>query len=204
MLFLSFVGLHVALAAKGMFVDTRTSKTDMYSWQYNVALLLLLFSVGGDYVLPLCLVHERRFDIRRLPAKAQQIVVETGFQDKILDVSPESGKINAACLVVGFFRPICLVGNIAEKLTVEELSGILCHEIGHSQDSVLVLLQYVFTFAYPAAYALAPHFFASVCDAAVAGTRFRLVSADVLYCINFFSVGMVCAALTNIFVRRGE
>lgn len=204
MVFLLFVGLHAFLAARGVFVDTRLSKSGMYSRQYNLALVLLLCAVVNDYVLPVLLVHERRFDIRRLSEKAQRIVEEAGFRDKILDVSPEYGKINAACYVVGFFRPICLIGNIAAKLSVEDLSGVLCHEIGHSQDRVLVLLQHAFTFAYPTAYALAPHFFARVCDAAIADTHFRLVSLDVLYCINFFSVAMACAALTNVFARRGE
>lgn len=109
------VGCHVFFAARGLFVCSDPG-TGMYIRQYHVALILLVLSVGRDYIVPLSLVHTKRFDVGTLPDKMQKIVAEAGFQNRILDVSSDSSKVNAACFIVGFFKPICLIGNIAAKL----------------------------------------------------------------------------------------
>lgn len=202
--FVCLAALHLHLATKGVF--TSTSLVDSKRQWSNCLRVLVQFAyiVGMQYLSSIMLIFSKKFDVKTLPEKMQKIVEETGFYNKVLKTCHRSSKINALYLTIGFFKPICFIGDISARLSVEDISGILCHEIGHAQDTTLTLVHWIFMFAHLAVIVFIPHVFAKVGDAVIAPSSFRAVTVEVLYYVNFLSVVIACSLLMNIFLRRCE
>lgn len=196
--------LHLYLATKGVF--TNASLADSGREWSNCIWVLAQFAyiIGLQYIYSITLMFSKKFDVVTLPEKIQKIVVEAGFRNRVFQTSQDSSKINAFYLTIGFFKPICFIGDIAARLSVEDISGILCHEIGHAKDTTLVLVHWIFMFAYQAVFVFTPYVFAAVSDSVIAPSSFRTVSVEVLYYVNFLSVVVACSLIMNIFRRRSE
>ncbi|KAL0263920.1 UNVERIFIED_CONTAM: hypothetical protein PYX00_011235 [Menopon gallinae] len=202
--FASLAALNLFLARRCVF--TRASFADPYGYSRKCIQVLVnfVYTIWIQYVISVVLLFLKRFDVSTLPVKMQKIVAGTGFQNRIFETFRGSSKINAFYWVIGFFRPICLVGNVATKLSPEDVSGILCHEIGHAQDTTLTLVLWISAFAFHAILEFVPYFFARVSDVALAQSPFRLVSVEVLYYVNFLSVVVAYFVVINMLRRRSE
>lgn len=203
-LFVCLAVLHLLFAAKGMFTSISLVDSSRHWSNCLRVLVQLAYIMGIQYTYSIVLMFSKKFDVETLPEKMQKIVAETGFHNRVLKIYHRSSKINAFYLTIGFFKPVCFIGDIAARLSIEDISGILCHEIGHAQDTTLALVHWVFMFAYQAVIAFVPHAFARVSDAVIAPSSFRTISVEVLYYVNFLSVVIACSLLMNMFRRRSE
>lgn len=202
--FVCLAALHLFFATKGAFTNTSLADSSRHWGNCLRVLVQFAYVMGIHYIYSIVLVFSKRFDEAMLPEKMQQIVASTGFHNRVLRTYRSSSKINAFYLIIGFFKPICFIGDIAGRLSLEDISGILCHEIGHAQDTTLVLVHWIFMFAHQAVIVFIPRVFARVSDAVIAPSSFRTISVEVLYYVNFLSVVIACSLLMNVFRRRSE
>ena len=141
----------------------------LVAWITLTILLILLFMLNTKVFIK---VFNKLTPIEEGPLKDQLmgLATKTGFKAKaiyIMDASKRSSKLNAFFSGFGPIREIALFDTLVAKLTPDEITGVLAHEIGHAKhfDEIRLILQQIVVFGL---YALILNFVVSQVDLAQA------------------------------------
>lgn len=122
----------------------------LVAWITLTVLLILLFMLNTKVFIK---VFNKLTPLEEGPLKDQLmgLATQTGFKAKaiyIMDASKRSSKLNAFFSGFGPIREIALFDTLVAKLTPDEITGVLAHEIGHAKhfDEIRLILQQIIVF----------------------------------------------------------
>ncbi|MDG1891359.1 MAG: M48 family metallopeptidase [Verrucomicrobiota bacterium] len=117
----------------------------MWAWLVLLVFQVVMIILAPMFILP-CFNKLSALQEGSLKTRLLHLAKHTGFGVRaiqVMDGSRRSGHSNAFFTGFGRFRRIVLYDTLVEQLTVEEVEGVLAHEIGHFRKrhvlSMLVL-----------------------------------------------------------------
>lgn len=123
----------IILTALFFFMDKTGSKWWVWASIFFVSFQLILFIVYPNFIAPLFNKFTPLED-GELKDKLEQMALKAKFtlsEIYIMDGSKRSGHSNAYFTGIGKSKRIVLYDTLVEKLSVDELTAVLAHEIGH-------------------------------------------------------------------------
>jgi STE24 endopeptidase len=176
------------------------------AWAVIMAVILFLFAFQTSVLLPLFnkltpLPEGELKDAMMNYCKSQGYAIKRLF---VMDGSKRSSKANAFFSGIGKSRTIVLFDTLVEKLSVEEVTSVLAHEVGHDKRKhtlvrfiVTAVQMFIFTFLF--GLILGREEFATVLGAE---PGFHI--AAITFFILFSPLSMLLSWLFNTVSRRNE
>lgn len=121
------------LALLYWFLEKTGANWWLFAWGGFVLVQLFLFFIYPVVIAPL-FNKFTALEEGELKDRLDRLAEETGFANRgifVMDGSKRSGHSNAYFTGMGRFRRIVLFDTLIEQLEIEELAGVLAHEIGH-------------------------------------------------------------------------